>query len=694
MAFKALDGGMGGGAAPTLSNFSVAPTATATARFSPSISLRQDDTLKYANRLLDAGLQAYGHVQDEEGDARANDYINWMMKNKSDYKHLINDDALVNADGADTLQDYNSRRMEERSSITDGLSARARKRFEERVAASERDWTLSTQNHQWEQRKNSSYIKMQNGQENNTKLAISALTEEGRDVDSIDDYINDTARIQRDYWKTYGGFRDGEHLDKLIGHNMYKQVEYIANVIKEKNPDAAKKLMEKYKNIFPEAEYTKIVAEAVSADEYKAGQDAFSNSAKNNVIEGFGSAGNISEAATSVIQSLKGKKYSRNAADRNDCSSTIDKIIQASDMSASDKKLFRGGNSRSMEAALKKRVGQNNSVLEAGKIKENVIITMDTGKKSFDGGVEGAADHIAITIRGNDGKIYVAETTGSGSKITEYSKWKSSQRKGADFRAFDISSMLGKGKSTGVRQSVDFSQMSYGQMIELCKKYYPNRGESFYKGFAEMAGYKAEENNERKRMEAEQRQEWLAKEHHRLAVFNAETAREYAIKREKARGELSEPDRAEYDKVNQKSEVDAEAYSGWLLVDPDFGNRSIDNITAASGGHKFLKTVLMDEYNRRNNPRKAMSWYEPLTPEEKDYAYRVLGYTPRNMSANEKNRIGTMVTQVIKMRHNAKGRKMYPTYKEAMDAWVKANPQSAGSNWLANFYVSTPLLGN
>jgi len=635
---------------PTADNFKVLPQGVDT-RFSTGI--RPVDVTGNAKQVARGlGIWAQNREDTLVGQA-VNDYMNYCAENQQKYRNLSNDAALRDEDGNDVLQGMNRDRMDVRARLTRGFGARAMDSFNRHVAGAERNWTASTTAHRYDQERSADKMRMEVATDNYWKQSVDAL--ERGDDEAFKQSLSDAAAANRFFQLKYGGFSDPKMVDALVGYGMATHLISAASVLKESDPQKAQAVLEQYAQMIPAQQYAAVRREVVAAKELAAGAAAFQEIMKTGSIE-VGGTGIGTQAWGQAFQNAvkTDKRPYSQGINRSDCSSFVGEVVGGMNLPKDVKKLFVG-TSDSIIQNLGRKYGYG---VQGGKLPANigagVVISLDTGetRTGFDKNHWNGIDHIAVTVQGNDGKIYVAEKTRSGAKMTEYNRWKNfGTYKRAKVWTVDVSPAVGQSsvQAGGKRMAVNFADMnmSRGQMMEIIRKSFPGRSDNFYRGAMELAGYQAEANQERKHQRDEQIANQLSQQHLAIEQANFKMAQDehkmrmWAMKNGEAFNQLSPAQQVEFNTTQGKQGEENWFYTGWKLGDPaEMRNISLADVASLTAGDAALQKVMTNTWYRYNNPKKYKPGIGSLALQDVASTYRWLGIDPNNMSNEDKTRLG------------------------------------------------------
>lgn len=658
MAMKALDGGMGGGAAPTLSNFSVAPTATATARFSPSISLRQDDTLKYAGKLLDTGLAIKNQLDDDEADDKAEKWMAYNSERLQKYQQLAGENALKDADGNDVFNNFYSDRNQYLGELTEGMNARQRLRFTKRVASSDRAFDRGMESHRFDSYKNVAFSRYDASQTEKAKLFYSAG--QSSDWTGADSLYKEIKEETAEHMRKWYGYPE-DVVNKLAAYSNSKMLSgLIDNAYNDGNTELGNKFIELYGGDLNAQDWSRLIGRAKEGayagigrnlvDAISRGESTFTfdipQMGVNDAGVGF-SKGFIDEVANDKTP------YSREAGKRSDCSSFVGKVVRSLGVTADTKKLFTG----TSDSIIKGLGDKYGFITKGGKAPQNVsagtVISIDTGDRGFDKSHWENIDHIAVVVE-KDGKPFVAEKTGSGTKLTEYGKW-SGRYKNARFFVVDASQAFGSTKKT---ETVDLSAFKgfnpktatvadfnlFAETVPFFKTH-PEAKKSFL-SYGHVIGTVNQYNIQ---AEKDRKTEYWANREYNLRVKQHELSEmEYKARQAEKQFMPSETDNHEYNIMANLDTENKWHRAGWLFMD-GFSGFKKDFINMRTGGRgNTLHDVMVNEYNRLHNPREFTSKIPPMNDTVKRAIYQELGVPyGKQLSEEQKTMFGDIAYRAV-----------------------------------------------
>ena len=605
------------------------------------------------------GLNALGNYfeqkEDEAADDAANKYMTYCLENQQNYQRLQNEAAIKDEDGGDVLASLNRDRMNFRGGLTRNMSGRARKRFENAVAGTERRWTLETDDHRFKQEKAVDTTRMNLSVDNYFRDSVDAAAAIGMDSDADVRYrksLSDSVGVFQEHLKKYYGWYDQQTINQLSLQHLSHQIIGSIEVLKERDPAKALEVFKTYGQALPGELYAKMMHGVIQADEQREAAELWERIKQSgSVMTGATGVGvdRLSKSAFDLVKKDR-RPYSR-GANRSDCSSFLGEMVAYTGVDKATKSLFVG-TSDSIIQNLGKKYGYG---VLGGKLPANigagVVISMDTGQHDYDKSHWNGIDHIAVTVQGSDGKIYVAEKTQSGAKMTEYNRWKNfGTYRRAKVWTVDVSSAFGKSpvESGGKRVPVNFSDMnmSAGQIMKIIKDTYPGRSDTFYRTLAELARDQGEDNRERKRLHEESIHNQLSYKRLALDQYRTQTAiNEAKIRAAKARAnafdQLTPGQQQNYTTSQSSPGEENWAWSGWKLADPnEFREMSLVDVASLTAGDDALNRVMTNTWNWYHNRKKYKPDTPVLTQADINYTYKSLGLSPGNLSVEDKNKIG------------------------------------------------------
>ena len=676
---------------PTAENFKVLPQGVDT-RFSTGI--KPVDVTKNAT-LVTKGLGKLGTYfekrEDESADDAANKYMTYCLENQQNYQRLQNEAAIKDEDGSDVLASLNRDRMNFRGDLTRNMSGRARRRFENAVAGTERRWTLGTDDHRYQQEKAVDTTRMNLSVDNYFRDSVDAAAAIGTDPDADARYkksLSDSVSVFQEHLKKYYGWYDEQTINQLSLQHLSHQIVGSIEVLKERDPAKALEVFKTYGQALPGELYAKMMHGVIQADEQREAAELWERIQQSgSVMTGATGVGvdRLSKSAFDLVKKDK-RPYSR-GANRSDCSSFLGEMVAYTGVDKATRNLFNGTSDSIIRQVGKKFGFMTEGTSLPEKVGAGVVIAENTGEYDFDKSHWNGIDHIAVTVQGNDGKIYVAEKTRSGPKMTEYSKWRRSgkQRK-AKAWTVDASSAFGVSAAAagGKRVPVNFSDMnmSAGQIMKVIKDTYPGRSDTFYRTLAELARDQGEDNRERKRLHDESIHNQLSYKRLALDQFRTQTAiNEAKIRAAKARAnafdQLTPGQQQNYTTSQSSPGEENWAWSGWKLADPnEFRDMSLVDVASLTAGDGVLNDVMTNTWNWYRNRKKYNPDIPVLTQADINYTYQALGLDPRNLSIEDKNKIGRTLHYAYTHRKDKQNGK--PKFASMSEAIAKGAEEQMG----------------
>ena len=696
MAIKALDGGMGGGAAPKLENFTVLPNNTPSVRFGTNISFKKDPMGEQMEKLIDTGVKVKVAIDDNDANDAATKYMQYCAEKSQKYQQMQNDAALKDADGNDVLTGFNEDREAYKSSLYENMSSEARAKFDERVAPTERHWTITTEGHQFDQfqavdkRNTSSQI------DGNYKQCIDYVDKQ--DWTGVDQSIEATYKAAYDYELRNGNSEEGAAY--LAQIHVQNQVLGTYEYMKLNDATKASAFIDKYSYLVPSDKYEKLKEESAVFDGYQRGIEAFENAVKTHQI----TIGGGSSTVASNLDSFKGIIKDRivrhesggNWKKRNGAGSSASGLYQITDDnirginkkygthftyadkmdSVKGEQIFQYVAKEHYEEA-KKRTGR--SSFSAGEVYQIWFL----GPAGFAKMSKAAPNSLVTDNLVGDAKqqarikaqnkSYLYTNNGKGRAMTV-----------AEFRSF----MDRKTSKGGTKQKVNMTGTTASEMIAFFRKTPEWQNAGYRKAIMEMAqeqGQTNQHNEQLRKMANADKLDAYSYETQKREHGNRITAG--LIRLDGERHMDSSAQQQYFKETSAMSESDLDAFSGFLAADPNsLKAYSLNDIQALTGGGKtklgrYIRNTWYRIHGVQNRYDAHMGSMSQSDINHLNYLIGTTSY-PTKWSNVQKRLAGMTVSFAVDAMSTAKGREQYGSLKGAMDAFAEANyPEEFKDKW-------------
>lgn len=273
MALKALDGGMGAGAAPTLNNFSVLPNNTPSVRFGTNVNFQEDPFKKQVGDLVKTGFAIKNQLDDDDADDKAEKWMAYNSSRLQQYQQLAGNNALKDAENNDVFNNYYTDRVEYLSELTEGMNARQRDRFNKRVADSDRAFDRGMESHRFESYKDVSSMRFNTNQTENAKLFYSAG--QSNDWEGADKIYKNLKSDTEEYLRKWTGAPE-DIIKKLSGLNNSKMLgTMIDNAFNEGNSELGTKFLQLYGGDLNAEDWSRLIGRAKEGAYASVGRSIF-----------------------------------------------------------------------------------------------------------------------------------------------------------------------------------------------------------------------------------------------------------------------------------------------------------------------------------------------------------------------------------------------------------------------------------
>ena len=254
---------------PTANSFKVLPQGV-DARF--DTHAQPVDVLTSGVKNLQRGLGIWGQRREnQEIDRRLTDYKKFVWNKLDQYQQMQNESALKDEDGNDVLAQMNREIAEARSKATRGLFGDALNRFDAGVADTEHHWERGSLNHRNKQEESVDMTLKNAMVDDNFREGVEAIM--SGDYDAFDRALGRSEQASRDFILKHKGWYSQGLVDRFAKQESAMQVLGSVQVLREKDPEVARVVLEKYKERLDPEQYTKVMADVVRAEQAKAGAE-------------------------------------------------------------------------------------------------------------------------------------------------------------------------------------------------------------------------------------------------------------------------------------------------------------------------------------------------------------------------------------------------------------------------------------
>ena len=673
---------------PTAENFKVLPQGV-DAKF--DTHAQPVDVLTSGVKNLQRGLGIWGQRREnQEIDRRLTDYKKFVWNKLDQYQQMQNESALKDEDGNDVLAQMNREIAEARSKATRGLFGDALNRFDAGVADTEHHWERGSLNHRNKQEESVDMTLKNAMVDDNFREGVEAIM--SGDYDAFDRALGRSEQASRDFILKHKGWYSQDLVDRFAKQESAMQVLGSVQVLREKDPEVARVVLEKYKERLDPEQYTKVMADVVRAEQAKAGaEDAQRILESGEMSVGGDLAGGARDAGSfaKIIAkfAVPHESGSKGWSAKNNRGTARGKYQVVSSIWIPELKRRYG--KTYTESDFHDPVKGEEIFQLVSKAHYDDAVKM-TGRTKFTPGEcyqihflgsggfaqmsRAPADALVSSIPAVKANNYKFMRDNMDSKGNGYLTKGGKPRTVGEFRQLMERKMAPK--VAGVRKKVNWkaNDMTADRMFQQFKEAHPGMPDSYYQAAKEVILPQASLNRDNKEREQEARAAMTDQRNYNLAVYNAKTSRlsiENAIRKNDALNGFSKQQMEEYYKTMDMPGEQNWYYCGYFLGDESImQNSTLDGINAITAGDRKLRSLMTNTWYRYHNPKKYNPGIGSLSREDVAETYRNLGIDPQNMSNDDKTRLGRVYHFAYDYMSKKRGKKEI-TMADALKEGVK-----------------------